>query len=373
MLNVLILIFFLNYLSRSHPHAEALEMSHTFDWDQTELTRAVKAADLHRVRQEFESSRNQMYECGGNDATLLHFAARENLIESMKVLIQVQASLETGDADEDMKPLAWAALHGNADAVVILLNAKADVNAHDNCGNIAIYYAEVGGHENVVRIFKEYKPKIEGMAPNASCDIASEKITVLAADQNQSSDVNVPRDHPDSNQPRIPLPRPTDNALLQNAANTRDFIKAKLARIREPDIPDNSVSTLVSAAVFGRSDVLQVLLKNKELLETRYISDQTLLMITASRGYVDATQVVIDAGANLETCDQQGNTALALATANGHLEVMERLIAAKASISVKNELRQSQLDLAGENAAATKIQLPALPLPPIPKSPLSSP
>jgi len=198
------------------------------------------------------------------------------------------------------------------------------------------------------------------MATNASYDIASEKITVLAADQNQNSDVNVPRDHPDSNQPLIALPRPTDTDLIQNAAKTRDFIKAKLARIREPDIPDDSVSTLVSAAVFGRSDVLKVLLENKDLLETRYISDQTLLMITASRGYTDATQVCIKAGANLETCDQQGNTALALATANGHLEVMERLIAAKASISVYNELGQSPLDLAGENAAARNILLRSL-------------
>jgi len=52
--------------------------------------------------------------------------------------------------------LYWASCSGRAEVVTLLLDAKADVNTKDNNGQTALYWASYYGHAEVVKLLKQH-------------------------------------------------------------------------------------------------------------------------------------------------------------------------------------------------------------------------
>lgn len=77
---------------------------------------------------------------------------RQSLLERCAIVMaSILATYETSS------PLHQACLSGVYDAVAMLLDAQAEINATDNHGHTALHYATVRGHETIVTLLLSHQ------------------------------------------------------------------------------------------------------------------------------------------------------------------------------------------------------------------------
>jgi ankyrin repeat protein len=81
----------------------------------------------------------------GNEASPLHFAAKEDAIESARLLLDEGVKVDARDSRKQT-PLHIAAWRGNAEMVALLLDHGADINAADSAGDTPLRHAGVVGN-----------------------------------------------------------------------------------------------------------------------------------------------------------------------------------------------------------------------------------
>jgi len=89
--------------------------------------------------------------------TTLTEAIREARISALEQLIaQDPAAVNQPDVEMKVQPLAWASMHGNAEAVRLLLAAGADLNGRNGDGSTAVHGAVFTGQPAVLRLLLEH-------------------------------------------------------------------------------------------------------------------------------------------------------------------------------------------------------------------------
>lgn len=89
--------------------------------------------------------------------SLLIEAIRQNSPETLqKFLTEKPAAINQPDTELQVRPLAWAALHGNIKAVQLLLDAGADPNGRNGDGSTALHGAVFTGRPEVLRLLLEH-------------------------------------------------------------------------------------------------------------------------------------------------------------------------------------------------------------------------
>ena len=79
-------------------------------------------------------------------------AIRRNDLEKLAELTSDVTAANDVDRDFQVKPLAWAAMHGNSAAVRLLLERGADVNGRNGDGSTALHGAAFTGNPQIVRL-----------------------------------------------------------------------------------------------------------------------------------------------------------------------------------------------------------------------------
>jgi hypothetical protein len=93
---------------------------------------------------------------GGNDDTILHWAAGYGAVKLVRLLIQLGADVNASCAGE--RPLHWAAQYdGPVDVSRLLLGHGADVNAVSLCGRTALHEAVVTWKLPVVKLLLRHR------------------------------------------------------------------------------------------------------------------------------------------------------------------------------------------------------------------------
>ena len=100
--------------------------------------------------------------------------------------------------------------------------------------------------------------------------------------------------------------------------------------------PTPVISSLMSAAVQGKTDTVALLLKQGADIEEKTSVQQTPLMMAALAGQTPTVKLLIDNGAALETRDKFGRTPLMCALLGGNAETVQTLLDRGADINAKD-------------------------------------
>lgn len=121
---------------------------------------AAFVGDASRLTELLREKKARASERNGPGLTPLHIAARGNHVDAIRVLIDAGADVNAIDApsDSDAAANGWTPLHlaviaGNARAADLLLQRNASVNAADRRGNFTpLHYAAWAGDAAIVRL-----------------------------------------------------------------------------------------------------------------------------------------------------------------------------------------------------------------------------
>ncbi len=133
------------------------------------LVTAARVGDVNRVKLELANGTDVNSPDPASGRTALMWAARENKVEVIPVLLEAKAALEAKDR-VGKAPLALAAENGALEAATLLLAAGADVNARDNLQGSALLWAAGLGTPATVRLMLDKGAEINirdsnGMTP----------------------------------------------------------------------------------------------------------------------------------------------------------------------------------------------------------------
>ncbi len=91
----------------------------------------------------------------------------------------------------------------------------------------------------------------------------------------------------------------------------------------------DGTSALIAAAKGNHANVIEVLIRDRALVDLKDKGGNTALNWAAERGNIDAVKVLLDAGADPNTVDRSGVTPLIKAAKIGNLDILKLLVATK--------------------------------------------
>lgn len=133
------------------------------------LVTAARVGDVNRVKVELANGTDVNSPDPASGRTALMWAARENKVEVIPVLLEAKAALDAKDR-VGKAPLALASENGALEAATLLIAAGADVNARDNLQGSPLLWAAGLGTPATVRLLLDKGAEINirdtnGMTP----------------------------------------------------------------------------------------------------------------------------------------------------------------------------------------------------------------
>uniref|UniRef100_A0A3B4ZZP3 Tetratricopeptide repeat, ankyrin repeat and coiled-coil containing 2 n=1 Tax=Stegastes partitus TaxID=144197 RepID=A0A3B4ZZP3_9TELE len=302
--------------------------------------------------------------------------------------IKVSRLLITGGADVDYRsdvlnnaPLLCAHAHlGHADAVALLLDHGAQVDAQSQDGLTALGFAAAAGHLDIVTMLSQHRAKVGHVDSSGRCVLvhaaqrghlevlrfllrradwsctsccgergASRSQAVqqalIAAASMGHTEVTLTFIEPEIN---IYDSLWGETALTAAAGRGRLSVCRLLldqgAAVEQGN--RQGVAPLFSAVKRGHWQVVELLLNHG--VEVNMVDQQgrTALMAAASEGHMTTAQLLLDHGASLEQNDREGLTALSWACLKGQLPLVRELVERGATTTHADRSGRTPLDLA---------------------------
>uniref|UniRef100_A0A4W6CMW4 Tetratricopeptide repeat, ankyrin repeat and coiled-coil containing 2 n=1 Tax=Lates calcarifer TaxID=8187 RepID=A0A4W6CMW4_LATCA len=305
--------------------------------------------------------------------------------------IKVSRLLIMGGADVDYRsdvlnnaPLLCVHSHlGHNDAVVLLLDHGAQVDAQSHDGMTALGFAAAAGHLDIVIMLSQHGAKV------GHVDSAGQCVLVHAAQRGHLKVLHFLLKNTDwsctscCSQRGVNKSQAVQQALIAAASMGHTEVKEDEEEEERPEINTfDSLwgeTALTAAAGSGRLPVCRLLLDQGaaveqgnrrgvaplfsavrrghwqvvELLlnhgvEVNMVDQQgrTALMTAASEGHMPTAQLLLDHGASLDQTDREGLTALSWACLKGQLPLVKELVKRGASTSHADRSGRTPLDLA---------------------------
>ncbi|KAI9892747.1 MAG: hypothetical protein M1814_001167 [Vezdaea aestivalis] len=217
--------------------------------------------------------------------------------------------------------LTAASVFGHELIVRLLLEKGADIEAKDNSGKTALYWAARNGHETVVRLLLE-----EGADFKAKDDEGGIALHwAVVGDDDET----------------------ITKLLLERGADT--------------EAKDNNRETALHWATWhGHEAIAKLLLENGADIKAKDKYGRTVLHWAARNGIEGAVKILLDKGADTEAKAGDGTTALYVAVKNGHEAVIKLLLEKGADTEAKDDNGNTALhwaEVRGGDEVITKLLL----------------
>lgn len=130
------------------------------------LVRAVQYGDLKFVETAVEKFHVSVDVRDDDDCTLLHWAAINNRVKIMELLLHHKASVNTMGGENREIPLQWAVRHAHCTAAVhMLITERSDLQHRSIFGYDSLFLAVQAGHLHIVYLLLQAGAKVNTVDP----------------------------------------------------------------------------------------------------------------------------------------------------------------------------------------------------------------
>lgn len=301
-------------------------------------------------------TRRRMLNAEIKERTCLSFAAANGHEETVRLLYDMGAVLNTKDGIGRKRgiiwaPLSYAAYHGHTSMVQLLLDLGAKIDCRCSINQTPLHLAALGGHPDVVKVLLTKTTVVES-------DYDSINMTPLlyAARGGHTAVVQLllgagaPFD--DKGQAGQ---TPLSSAAERGHKDTVQILLEKGAAVNSKDCW--GITPLFYAVRLGHEDVVHLLLNAGAAIDTKCIWGQSLLSYAAESGKLAIVQLFLDKKLSVDSRDALGRTPLSYAAEAGSLDIVQLLLDTGATIDSKCQKLLTPLSYAIQSKRINVVQL----------------
>lgn len=265
-------------------------------------------------------------------------------IKVSRLLIMAGADVDYRTDVLNNAPLLCVHAHlGHKDAVSLLLDHGAQVDAQSNDGLTALGFAAAAGHLDIVTMLSQHRAKVGHVDSSGRC------VLVLAAQRGRQEVLRFLLTSADWNctaccgQRGASRAQALQQALIAGASMGHSEIVSFLLELSEEDEDRPDINTcdslwgetaLTAAAGSGRLAVCRLLLDQGAAVEKSNRRGAAALFSSVRRGHWQVVEMLLSCGAEVNMVDQQGRTALMTASSEGHMSTAQLLLDHGASLDL---------------------------------------
>lgn len=263
-------------------------------------------------------------------------------IKVSRLLIMAGADVDYRTDVLNNAPLLCVHAHlGYKDAVLLLLDLGAQVDAQSNDGLTALGFAAAAGHSDIVTMLSQHRAKVGHVDSSGRC------VLVLAAQRGRHEVLCFLLKSADWNctsccgQRGVSRGQALQQALIAGASMGHSEIVSFLLDLSEEEEDRPEINTfdslwgetaLTAAAGSGRLAVCRLLLDQGAAVEQANRRGIVALFSSVRRGHWQVVELLLNHGAEVNMVDQQGRTALMMAASEGHMSTAQLLLDHEASL-----------------------------------------
>lgn len=296
----------------------------------------------------------------------LHQCARNGDTRSMQILLgnmgsNIKKKINVQDED-DLTPLHYAARYNQLEVLKLLVENHAAIQARDEEGLTPLHYAARFKRESKKRVAETAEDgsvvQPNGMPSSETQEDLQAQSTVIHFLIDRGADINI-RD----NYGQTPL---HFAAMRGNEMACKDLISYK-GTVALEAVDKQGMTALHMAASHNQAEIVKMLIDSGANLRCKDEEDSTPLHAAASEGNLRIVRMLFEAGARLDGWvtiqsmvtdkDVDGNTCLSLAVENGHYDVVKLCLEKRADVNVPNSIYMHPLHLAAVNGDVRIVRL----------------
>ncbi|XP_039975802.1 protein TANC2 [Xiphias gladius] len=266
-------------------------------------------------------------------------------IKVSRLLIMSGADVDCHSDVLNNAPLLCVHSHlGHNDAVALLLDHGAQVDARSHDGLTALGFAAAAGHLDIVIMLSQHRAKVGHVDSSGQC------VLVHAAQRGHLKVLHFLLKRADwsctscCSQRGASKSQALQQALIAAASNGHTEIVSYLLDLPEEDEEEEErpeintfdslwgETALTAAAGSGRLSVCRLLLDQGAAVEQGNRRGVAPLFSAVRRGHWQVVELLLDQGLEVNMVDQQGRTALMTAASEGHMPTAQLLLNHGASL-----------------------------------------
>ncbi|XP_040917669.1 protein TANC2 [Toxotes jaculatrix] len=292
-----------------------------------------------------------------NNAPLLCVHAHLGHNDAVALLLDHGAQVDAQSQD-GLTALGFAAAAGHLDIVIMLSQHRAKVGHVDSSGQCVLVHAAQRGHLKVLH----YLLKQADWSCTSCCSQrvvsksqAVQQALIAAASMGHTEIVSYLLDLPEEDEKEEQRPQINTfdcawgETALTAAAGSGRLSVCRLLLDQGAAVEQGNrrgVAPLFSAVRRGHWQVVELLLSHGVEVNTVDQQGRTALMTAASEGHMPTAQLLLDHGASLDQTDREGLTALSWACLKGQLPLVKELVERGAATTHADRSGRTPLDLA---------------------------
>ena len=268
----------------------------------------------------------------GDGATALHWAAYNDDLEMVRILLASGANINATTREGALTPLFMACTNGDAPMIEALLKAGADAKSTKSNGTTALMIAAASGNPEAVKVLLDHGADVnakEGahgqtalmFAAALNRDAVIKLLLQHSADANVSTPVNklervrfdqdgnIVEDRPGRGNAAAAAPADSDPQGELNALAQSLGFKSAVYLLAKPRPKAGDVAARVPRKVGAD-----------------FMGGMTALLYAAREGHMNAAKALVEAGADLNKVSGDKFSPLVMAIMNGHLTLGKYLL-----------------------------------------------
>ena len=249
--------------------------------------------------------------------SLLHYACILNLVEVVKLLLEIGLSPDVVDSS-GWTPLMFACSRNSTEIIDLLLQANADVDIRSTDGRTAAIIA---------------------------CEFDNEAVSLLLYKRGAKLHY--------VNQQKVITP-----LMVASSKGHRSLVSFFLEQYLGVDQPsENGWTALLFACWEGNDAIVDLLVQNKASVNATSTAGCSSLMLASQNGHLNVVNILVQNGAIVNHTDYKGMSALVLACQNGHDSIVACLLQSRANPNVVLDDGTTPLIMAIEQGNFDIVQL----------------
>ncbi|MBU1043580.1 MAG: ankyrin repeat domain-containing protein [Candidatus Omnitrophica bacterium] len=252
----------------------------------------------------------------------------------VRLLVNYRANVNAINPSNQFTPLIYAAAYGHLEAVKILLEANADINARDNKGKTATDYAQQYKRTEVLALLRKFGATV------AYTGIPKQDLLMAAVSGDREKILSLLEQGADPN-----LKDKDGKTLLMYAQenNWLDIADLLLKKGANPDVRDkDNFTAQMLAAIDNKTQMLKVFADNQVKIPYSGKPKEDLLLAILFADYPKA-QTLINQGADVNSCYRFNSPLLNYALTRNDLAAVKLLLDNKANPNKFNDYGISPL------------------------------